>query len=190
MKLKNFIYIDNDDATDHNAERNLNYAKKFIEQCGIPEFNWDDHQKQFGYWRLNRDEQIDLLLGTSKRNEPQIKKDDILVTWSVYTVGQMSNSRMQILNTLTMFGRNDIHNRVYLDTSGMLKDTIHKFLSDYDAKGHSAVIKAIENNYIITTPVELGYPERLRINTNVIDYKDNWYKTEAIDIASLLYENE
>ena len=77
-------------------------------------------------------------------------KNNVIITWSVYTKYLDTHSGLQLLSVLRTAGRSGIQDVTYVDMSGMLLDYLKTVLWDSSLKDVVNILKAINQNNIIT----------------------------------------
>src|SRR5579872_1860894 len=108
--MKQLIFIDNDGEEQaksslHHAQRNLHYYANISDEI------INKMQPVYDFYHMEKEEKYKLLFDN---------KDIAICTWSMYTSTHL-NSYGQLISLLVAVGRNQISDRVYIDTSGEIE---------------------------------------------------------------------
>lgn len=173
--MKKLIFIDNDNETlakqdSDNVKTNLetffNLPEDIIESMSIvPDFR-----------NLSKDEMYNMLFD----------KNNVICTWSMYTTSH-SNSLGQLISLLSVAGRNNVQNIIYIDGSGELLDRLNTIIRDTPTNAYH-IIQAIETNYIISLSFNENKGGRIRMNFKGI--MESCIELEPIDLFELFIREE
>lgn len=167
MKNKKIIFIDNDHSK--YAEKDVDYVKNALEQYfNVSSEDVEKIEIVSDFGNLKRDDAYKLMFSG----------DNIIATWSMYTHTH-ANSLGQLITFLAAAGRNDIKDIIYIDASGEITRVITNVLRNNPTHVLD-IIKAIENNYIMTFEDGVGF--RLRTD---FTQRLKMYKQEKIDLLTL-----
>lgn len=154
---KKLIFIDNDDIS--RAERDVkNYVAPFL--------------NVYGGISKKQASGIEIISDLYKKEKDDLYKifysgENAIITWSVYTPTAFHNSKQQLLHFLAVAGRSKVRDIIYIDMSGMMKESFSATLKYDELKSLYHILTAIESNNIIS----VGKSEfvRLRINLSSED---------------------
>jgi len=105
--------------------------------------------------------------------------DNVIITWSMFTENHFG-SYDQICDFMVMAGLSGVNNKIYINTSTYLKETLTRALEHY----HQAVyiIRCIENNFIVHYDEDEETFFRLRFDVQ----NDKFLINESVDLNILL----
>lgn len=134
IDMKKFIFINNDNENiAQNELKHVEFALKDI--CNVKQ---PDISIVADFYNLSKEEQYKILF----------EQEGIICTYSSYCAGDVVNSGVQFMKLLAAAGRNRIQDRIYLDTLGLLFDTLNRLLTD--TQSPLDVLIGIAQNEILT----------------------------------------
>jgi len=171
---KQLIFIDND--REDLTKEDLDYVQYALEYFNLHDdvIKTENIKLISNFRGLERREAAEMLFDTN----------NVICTYSMYT-GTHYNSLGQMQRFLAAAGRSDIKGCFNIDCSGNICEALTRIIRDN--KNAFYILKAIENNYILTThrePGEKTIGKRLRVDLESDAYSP--FRFEDIDLPKLL----
>lgn len=130
---KNLIFIDNDSITNATTQIERHVSQILPLDIEVSQITPD-------FYKIDKDTIFPIVFD----------KNNVIITWSVYTKYLDTHSGLQLLSVLRTAGRSGIQDVTYVDISGMLLDYLKNVLWDSSLKDVVNILKAINQNNIIT----------------------------------------
>lgn len=164
--MKTLIFIDND--LEEKAKDNLAMACRTINYNSNYEIKRDEVKLISEFHKVEK-----------QLEDKMFDTENVIITWSMFTENHFG-SYDQICDFMVMAGLSEVKNKIYINTSTYLKETLTRAIEHYNQSVY--IIRCIENNFIIHYDEDEEKFFRLRFNM----HNDDFLTSEGIDLNELL----
>lgn len=171
MKRK-LIFIDND--FEESTVEDIDHAKDCLDYYGKLDNEYIETMESISsFHKMEKDKAAEILFNP----------DNIICTWSMYT-GTHYGSLYQLTGFLTMAGRNQVKNIIYIDTSGNANEALDRAISNTKEPLH--ILNAVETNFIISPDTDSDEFDMYRLRLELKGSYEPMFKKEKINLQELL----
>jgi len=166
--MKNIIFLENDYKCP-SSDDSIDAGKTNLDlYFGVPDESIEAMKVYYSFAQEEREKQMEVCFGN----------DDIIATYSVYCSG----SDYAFMAIVAAAASNEIKNKVYLDTSGLLVKFLNRSLRDQ--KQFLRIAAGINSNFIYTNIYDSD-PHIMRVKIEINGYYDDYVKLEPADLSVL-----